>query len=337
MPPHRKLTFPGAGPVISIGECMVELARGPDGRFGLAYGGDTFNTAVYMARSGAAVAYATALGDDAYSDGIRQLAVAEGVGTGLIATKPGRMPGLYMIETAANGERSFAYWRERAPARELFDQGGDGAMLVAISQSRLIYFSGVTLSLYAPNARDAFATALSNARTKGARVAMDNNFRPRGWGSDAATAVRNARPVFETFWRLADIALPTFDDEQALWGDASPAETIRRLTALGVAEIVVKNGDEGAFVHHEGKTTQVACPAKVVPVDTTAAGDSFNGGYLAARLRGEPPAQAALAGHGLAAIVIQHRGAIVPRTVTMAVTAAATDVATGATRLPAGS
>ena len=120
MPPHDELTFPNTGAVVSVGECMVELARGPDGRFGLAYGGDTFNAAVYMARSGAEVAYATALGDDAYSDGIRALAQAEGVAGDLIATKPGRMPGLYMIETAASGERSFAYWRDRAPAR------GDG-------------------------------------------------------------------------------------------------------------------------------------------------------------------------------------------------------------------
>jgi 2-dehydro-3-deoxygluconokinase len=321
MPPHDKRLFPNAGPVISIGECMVELARGPDGRFGLAFGGDTFNTAVYMARSGADVAYATALGDDAYSDGIRALAKSEGVAGDLIATKPGRMPGLYLIETSATGERSFAYWRDRAPARELFDGGGDAALLTAMKAARLVYFSGVTLSLYNEAARDAFATALIAARKAGARIAMDNNFRPRGWGGDAATARANARPVFERFWRLADLALPTFDDEQALWGDAGPAVTIGRLAALGVTEIVVKNGAEGALVHSADTTSTVACPASVTPLDTTAAGDSFNGGYLAARLDGGLPADAALAGHRLAAIVIQHRGAIVDTAATAAVAA----------------
>jgi 2-dehydro-3-deoxygluconokinase len=318
MPPHQELTFAKAGPVISIGECMVELARGPDGRFGLAFGGDTFNTAVYMARSGADVAYATALGDDSYSDGIRALARAEGVADDLIASKPGRMPGLYMIETSASGERSFAYWRDRAPARELFDGGGSPALLASMADARLIYFSGVTLSLYGEAGRDAFAAALSAAKSNGARIAMDNNFRPRGWGSDAASARANARPVFERFWRLADIALPTFDDEQALWDDASPSATASRLAALGVAEIVVKNGADGATVCSGGLGVEVACPGRITPVDTTAAGDSFNGGYLAARLRGEPPAAAALAGHRLAGIVIQHRGAIVPRDATAA-------------------
>jgi 2-dehydro-3-deoxygluconokinase len=320
MPPHDELTFRNAGPVISIGECMVELARGPDGRFSLAFGGDTFNTAVYMSRSGINVAYATALGDDAYSDGIRTLAEEEGVAGDLITTKTGRMPGLYLIETSASGERSFAYWRDRAPARELFDGGGDPQLLEAMQVAPIVYFSGVTLSLYNERARDAFAAALFAARNAGARIAMDNNFRPRGWGGDAVTASANARPVFERFWRLADIAVPTFDDEQALWGDASPAATVTRLASLGVSEIVVKNGAEGALVFATGNSTAVACPAQVTPVDTTAAGDSFNGGYLAARLKGDGPAAAALAGHRLAGVVIQHRGAVVAKAATDDVT-----------------
>ena len=70
--------------VISVGEVMIELTRGPDGRYGLAFGGDTFNTAVYLARAGIEVAYATALGDDRYSDALLALASAEGVHTDLI-------------------------------------------------------------------------------------------------------------------------------------------------------------------------------------------------------------------------------------------------------------
>jgi 2-dehydro-3-deoxygluconokinase len=319
MPPHAELMFPNAGPVVAIGECMVELARGTDGRFGLAFGGDTFNTAVYIARSGARVAYASALGDDSYSAGIHALAAAEGIATHLIGTKPGRMPGLYMIETSPSGERSFAYWRDRAPARELFDNGGDAAVLAAMRQASLVYFSGITLSLYGDEGRDTLAAALTAAKANGARIAMDNNFRPRGWGGDVATARANARPVFERFWRLADIALPTFDDEQALWDDASPAATAARLAAFGVNEIVVKNGAAGAIIHSRGTSAVVVCPEQVTPVDTTAAGDSFNAGYLAARLRADQPAGAARAGHRIAAIVIQHRGAIVPKLATAAV------------------
>ena len=79
--------------VVAIGEVMIEMARGGDGRFGMACGGDTFNTAVYLARAGIDVAYATALGDDPYSDGIVALATAEGINTDLMLRVPGRLPG----------------------------------------------------------------------------------------------------------------------------------------------------------------------------------------------------------------------------------------------------
>ena len=107
--------------VVCIGEVMIELTRGSDGRFGIGCGGDTFNTAVYLARAGIEVAYATALGDDPYSDGIVSMAAAEGIKTDLMLRVPGRLPGLYMIETDDKGERRFHYWRGEAPARELFE------------------------------------------------------------------------------------------------------------------------------------------------------------------------------------------------------------------------
>ena len=104
--------------IVSIGEVMMEMSRGPDGRFGLACGGDTFNTAVYLARRGVEVAYATALGDDVYSDGIVALATAEGIGTDLILRVPGRLPGLYLIETNAERRAHLQLLaRQRAGAR----------------------------------------------------------------------------------------------------------------------------------------------------------------------------------------------------------------------------
>jgi 2-dehydro-3-deoxygluconokinase len=295
--------------VVSIGECMVELARQSDGRFVSGYGGDTYNTAVYLARLGVPVAYATKLGDDPYSQGITAAARAEGVATDLIAHVPGRNAGLYMIETAANGERTFHYWRERAPARELFE--GEHALVVAaaMNDATLVYLSGITLSLYDAHGLDALEAALGAAKTCGARVAIDGNFRPRGWGGD----ILRARTVFERFLRLADVALPTFDDEQLLWGDTTPQQTLARMAAWGVGEVALKRGADGALVQIGGATVSVPCPQSVTPVDTTAAGDSFNAAYLASRLRAATPEAAALAGHALAARVIQHRGAIIPR------------------------
>ncbi len=295
--------------VILIGECMVELARGGEGQFALGYGGDTYNTAIYLARLGIPTAYATQLGDDPYSDGIVAAARAEGVDTDLIAQIWGRNAGLYMIETSAAGERTFHYWRDRAPARELFDGAEGMRVTAAMNSTALVYLSGITLSLYGAHGLDALEAALTAAKTAGARVAIDGNFRPRGWSGD----ILRARATFERFFRLADIALPTFDDEQMLWGDTAPEQTLARLTGWGIGEIALKQGPAGAVIVHAGARTLVPVLRAVTPLDTTAAGDSFNAAYLAARLRDQTPAEAARAGHALAGIVIQHRGAIIPK------------------------
>ena len=142
----------------------------------------------------------------------------------------------------------------------------------------------------------------------GAVIAFDGNYRPRGWKGDG----ERARDVFARFLSEVDWAFPTFDDEQALWGDASPAATAERLHRHGVSDVIVKNGAEGALLSLDGERTNVPVPAAIDPVDTTAAGDSFNAGFIAARLRGTNGEDAALLGHRLAAVVIRNRGAIVP-------------------------
>ena len=106
---------------ICIGEATIELARGADGRFSLGCAGDTFNTAIYLARAGQSVAFASALGDDAHSERIVALASAEGVATDLILRAAGRLPGLTLVEADAKGGRHANSWTDAAPARELFE------------------------------------------------------------------------------------------------------------------------------------------------------------------------------------------------------------------------
>ncbi|MFK8249907.1 sugar kinase [Ancylobacter terrae] len=295
--------------VMSIGEVMVEFARGADGRYGLGCGGDTFNTAVYLSRAGVETGYATALGDDPYSSSIVAAAEGEGLSTRAMMRVAGRMPGLYVIDTDARGERTFNYWRDTAPARELFELPGWEQIAEQVVESGVVYLSGITLSLYSNQGLGRLLATLEFARERGAKVVFDGNFRPRGWGGDLA----RARTLFAEALKRATIALPTFDDEASLWGDASPAATAERLATFGVQEVVVKNGAGGALVSHQGKSYLVPIPEPVEPVDTTAAGDSFNAAYLAARIAGAAPEAAAEAGHRLAGRVIRHRGAILPR------------------------
>jgi 2-dehydro-3-deoxygluconokinase len=295
--------------VVCIGEVQIELRRGADGTFALACAGDAFNTAVYLARAGLDVGFASAVGDDPYSDSIVALASAEGLAANLILRVAGRLPALALVERAQSGERISRVWADGPPARDLFELADWMRIAESLLSARLIYFSGVTLSLYSNNGLGRLFAALEVARERGAKVAFDGNFRPAGWKGNLA----RTRTVFIEALKRADIALPTFDDEAVLWGDPSPESTVARLQAFGVGEIVVKNGPNSALVAASGALQFVPVPEILEPVDATAVGDGFNAGYLAARLSGNEPIQAATAAHRLAADVLQHTGALLPR------------------------
>jgi 2-dehydro-3-deoxygluconokinase len=294
----------------ALGECMIELRHRDDQALALGSGGDTLNCAVYLARlvaqRGVRVDYVTALGDDPYSDAMLAQWRAEGVGTDHVLRIPGRLPGLYMIRTDPQGERTFYYWRSEAAARLML--AGDRAQRLteALAGYTMLYVSGITLSILDDAQRASLTALLAAARGRGAQVAFDGNFRPRGWPEPAA-----ARRWFEATLRHATIALPTFDDEQALFGDADPEATAARLAGYGVREIAIKLGRDGVLLARDGASERLAT-APVEAVDTTAAGDSFNGAYLAARLLDRDPRAAAAAGNRLAGAKVRHRGAIMP-------------------------
>jgi 2-dehydro-3-deoxygluconokinase len=293
--------------VASIGECMIEFSAAGGGLFARGFGGDTLNTALYLSRLGIDTSYVTALGDDALSEAMLVAWRAEGIATDEVLRLSGRVPGLYMIERDTRGERSFLYWRDRAPAREFFDRADD-ATLERLSRFDWLYFSGISLSLYGESGKARLRELLAAVRRRGGKVAFDGNYRPRGW-SDAAAA----RHAFNDILPLVDLALPTLEDEQALFGDADAQACVARLRSAGIAEIVVKRGGLGCLIDANERCVEVPPPSVVQPVDTTAAGDSFNAGYLAARLGGASPVEAARAGHRLAGAVILLPGAVIPR------------------------
>jgi 2-dehydro-3-deoxygluconokinase len=297
--------------IASVGECMIELRHRGAAELDLAYGGDTLNTAVYLARltrgRKVRVDYVTALGDDAYSEGMLRAWRGEGIGTDLVARLPGRLPGLHTIRTDAQGERSFTYWRSAAAAREML--GGERAEQVAsaLEGYDLLYLSGITLSILDPPQRAALGAIAERVRERGGRVAFDGNYRPVGWPDAGA-----ARAAFDEMLKRVDLALPTLDDEQALFGVKDALECAERLHGHGVAEVAIKLGQAGCFLSSAEFTGEIAAEPVDRIVDSTAAGDSFNAGYLAARLSGADPPAAGRLGNRLAARVIAHPGAIIP-------------------------
>jgi len=182
--------------IACIGECMVELSERPDGTLTHSFGGDALNTALYLARLGVAVDSVTALGADPFSDEMIQAWKAEGIGTELVLRVPDRLPGLYLIQTNAAGERRFFYWRASAPVRQLFRLPGTTVTEAALYEAEQIYLSGITLSLLRPPASIAcspywqqrVARALASHSTRTFAPAAGQTWSPHGRSTSARSA-----------------------------------------------------------------------------------------------------------------------------------------------------
>ena len=293
--------------VVAIGECMVELAPADaPGAFRMGFAGDTMNTAWYLRQllpATDSVDYMTVVGRDAVSDQMVGFLSDAGLGVDHVRRHPDRTVGLYMIQLDA-GERSFSYWRGQSAARTLAQ---DPAHLdAALAGQPMAYVSGITLAILSPDDRTRLLDALQDLRGRGGRVVFDPNLRPRLW-EDATTMTDTVMAAA----RLSDTVLPSHDDEATWFGDADPAATAQRYAAAGAGCVIVKNGAGPMVAFEDGQhSAHEPVPARAI-VDTTAAGDSFNAAYLAARLQGAPLAAAVRAGATLAARVIGARGALI--------------------------
>ena len=291
---------------ICIGECMVELRPVEDGHLRRGFAGDAYNTAVYLKRSApdVNVAFLTATGDESLSDAMVATWRSEGISDRLVFRIPGERPALYLIETNAKGDRKFHYWRSETPAKEwlrlLLAAGG----AEVLNKADLVYVSGISLAILSFADRQAAVELLGSLKTK---VAFDPNIRPALWKT-----MDEAKHTFEEMAKISSIVLPSRQDYQLMYGMDDPDEQIRFTATLTKGEIALTCDEEGCRLRVGDKT--VAMPTNAVKVvDTSGAGDSFNGAYLAARLHGQDPMEAAKAGLAMAAKVVAQPGAIIPR------------------------
>jgi 2-dehydro-3-deoxygluconokinase len=303
-----------------LGECMVELS--PEASHGasdggaplyrMGYAGDTFNTAIYMARLGDDVAYCTALGQgDPFSEGVLATMRREAMDTRLVRQVENRLPGLYAIVLDDAGERKFHYWRERAPIRDLFSAHTADQLIEAAKASDLVYLSGVTLAVIGDIGRARLKDILAYVHSLGIAVALDFNYRPALWPSPEA-----ARAALDGIVPSCRYVSLSSEDSRPLYG--REAEDLAGEWAAAGAEVVARDESHAVNVHRPEGRTATPPPGRVKAVDTTGAGDSFNAAYLSARLAGLSIEEAVARAHALAALVVSHRGAILPHGVALA-------------------
>lgn len=290
--------------IVCVGEAMVELAPHAGG-WDVGYGGDTLNQALHLARFGYDVAYLTVLGSDPFAPRMQGAWAREGLDTSLLLKDERRTTGLYAISTDELGERHFSYWRSESAARTLFDHPQIGQAAARAAEADALVYSLISLAILPPDGREALIGLAREVRRRGGKVAFDGNYRPVLWESIEAAREWRDRAAAE-----ADFGLPTIDDERALAGAADADAVAAHWEGAGCGEVVVKLGGKGCRLPGGA----VVPPATLLkPVDSSGAGDAFSAGYLAARLRGSSPEDAARRGHELAGWTVMRSGAIPPR------------------------
>lgn len=293
---------------VSIGECMVELRQTGTDRFARSFAGDAYNTAVYFKRTdpGATVQFVTATGNDVASRDMRGRWKRHGIDAELTYVVRGSLPGLYLIELDKAGERQFLYWRSASAAKQwlrLLAQNGGAERLMGAD---LVYLSGISLAILSDSDRPGALALLAELRKAGVRLAFCPNVRPALWPE-----MVTARLAIEEAAKSCNILLASIEDGEMLYESRDPHRLLSHFRSGGADEIVLTRGAEGCVVAVGEEVAELPAPISTV-ADTSGAGDGFNGAYLAKRLAGESPIEAAAVALAVAGRVVSHAGALVP-------------------------
>jgi len=290
--------------ILSIGECMVEFfAEEPLATarvFYKAFAGDALNLLAAAARLGSTTGFISRVGDDPFQPFLLKGWQELGIDTSHVKRVEG-CNGIYFISIAREGQREFIYYRKGSAPSTLVPEDLDSAY---IAQARFLHVSGITQAI-SPTARATVLAAARMAKEAGVQVSYDPNLRLRLW------TLAEARAAMSEVLPYVDTILPSGPEEaQALFGTAEPEAVARWLHARGPSLVALKLGEHGVFVSGQGEQTLVpALPVEQV-VDTTGAGDVFDGAFLHGLVRGLSPRQAARLGVSMAGLKVRGRGAI---------------------------
>lgn len=292
-----------------IGECMAELSGSLFSSMQQGFGGDTMNTAIYLKQllgDEVQASYVSAMGNDHLSAAMIKKWQDYDVDTQFVLIDPNRHCGLYMIQNEDNGERHFQYWRSNAAAKFVMQHEESAEVFAQLSEFDAVFLSGISIAILSNEDRQSLMEQLFELKEKGVKIIFDGNYRPTLWSS-----IEQAQLAFKAIYKISDLALVTHDDEALLWGGADVNATISRLQLFDIEEIVTKDGANGCYYTKNSETCHIGTKTIENVVDTTAAGDSFNAGFLAGWLQKLSLVQTCQMGNQTAAQVIQQKGAIV--------------------------
>ncbi|KMT63826.1 sugar kinase [Catenovulum maritimum] len=296
------------GSLLALGEGMVELKLDETGQLIQKFAGDTLNAAIYAKRWAPSldVYFYSALGKDMFSEQMHHYLESESLKTDCILTSPDANIGIYAIQTDDTGERSFTYWRKESAATQMIQLLQDDGGSKRLVQADCVFFSGISLAILSESDKEQLLTVLAELKEQGCKIAFDPNYRARMWRDEA-----HAKEWMSKAYLLADIVLPGLDEHEDLFGHTSIQDVVDFMQQHEVAEYVIKAGKDGVYAYNQETNCHIEFNPAPTQVDSTAAGDSFAGTYLASRVSGETLLVSIQNADKVAREVVQHRGAIV--------------------------
>lgn len=296
--------------LLFIGEAMLELVNQGEGSLGKSFAGDVYNTSVYLKRAFTQfnAKFVSALGQDKLSQEFITCIENESIDTSLIAKSDKQHMGAYMVVNDEDGERSFIYWRNDSAAKRMMSLLTKQLSEQVTLSNDIVFFSGITIAILLPEERALLWEFLKLQKSLGARIVFDPNYRPALWEN-----VETARSEIDTAFRLSDWLMPGLDDFKALYQLSSIEECIEFCSTYEFDELVIKQGSDAVHILDKNSHTIYEIVASTNVVDTTSAGDAFNGVYLGARLSGKSPMYATRFANYAASKVIESPGAIMPK------------------------
>ncbi|WP_327205915.1 sugar kinase [Rhizobium beringeri] len=277
------------GPTVCVGEILVEIVATTVGDgfleaqplVGPFASGAPAIFISQCGRLGGKAAMVGAVGDDDFGRVNTDRLKRDGVDVSTISIDPDYPTGSAFVRYRKDGSRDFVYNIATSAAARF---GWSQAVGVLINRSGHLHVMGSALSV--PSARAVVDKAVDIVKARGGTLSVDPNIR-KELKLDEDTERRFSKLV-----AAADLLLPSGEELERAAGIEGEAEAIRRLFEMGVKEIVLKRGAEGAtFFGRQGD--RIDAPAFVVQeVDPTGAGDCFGGAYLTCRRLGMSPQQA---------------------------------------------
>lgn len=261
--------------------------------------GAEINVSIGLSRLDFDVEYITKLGDDPFGHYITNHLRNEKIGTSHLIVDSINKTGLQLKEKVEQGDPAVAYYRKNSAYSTLTKEDVEA---IDFSKVKLFYMTGIPLALN-ESTREVVYYLVEKARVNDCLVTFDPNLRPSLW-EDKETMVQ----VINKAASYADIIMPGIGEGIQLTGKQSVKEIANFYLDKGIATVIIKDGNNGAYFKEKNKELKHVSGYEVKKIiDTVGAGDGFAVGVISGVLDNLTIEESVKRGNAIGAIQVQHK------------------------------